>query len=107
MPAQPAPTSSISSAGNLNLDARAVTIIHQRLKDYSNVTCAVLTPIDLCAREQASRFLDLLLSNSWVAPSYIGNEEPIETLFTGKSEAEDRWEEPFLWKNNRLEGSVW
>jgi hypothetical protein len=77
------------------------------MKSYSNVTCAVLSPLDISKPERGKQFLDLLERHPFVTPTKIGNSEPIIDKFDGPTKSIGKWTDPVLWQNAKVEGSAW
>jgi hypothetical protein len=79
------------------------------MKSYSNITCGILTPLDLSSLQSGAVFLQLLSQYELLSPTHIGNSEPISEQYNDISIGLRSWKDPFLWRNNRanVTGSVW
>jgi hypothetical protein len=79
------------------------------MKPYSNITCGVLSPLDLSSPEFATAILQLLARYAFISPTHAGNWEPLKDKYTEISGGISHWKNPFLWKNTRsgTTGSIW
>jgi hypothetical protein len=79
------------------------------MKTYTNLTVAVLSPLDISSPEFGVAFFELLESNPLVVPTQIGNAEPISELYEGRTKGVLSWSDPVLWKNTntKVNGSIW
>jgi len=79
------------------------------MKEHSNITCGILSPLDLSSSSHGSQVLELLSRYGWLIPTNIGNFEPIRGEYRGLADGLKAWKDPFLWKNtaSKLKGSVW